>query len=143
MSGIAMDNIPAFLDAQKVLNNMGYEAVLPKDMEDDAAVVAVLEGKQETLLGTKGMSWGQALSGDIPIVADQVQGIVFLPNWEKSRGARLEAYTGLLCNLPMWEYLEVTPLEIQLEELKHAYVAGVCAAQWIPKKILEEMGLIY
>lgn len=140
MSGIPLDNIPSFLAAQEALTNLGYETCLPKDMDNQEAVSDVLAGRQETLLGTLGMTWGQALAGDVPLVADTVGGVVLLEGWEKSRGARLEAYVGLLTGKIMWEFHDNNK-EVYLEELKHGYVAGVCAAQWVSKETLQKLGL--
>lgn len=69
-----------------------------------------------------------------------VKGVIFLPGWERSRGARLEAYIGLLNGFPMWSYYE-DPSEA-LKELTHPFVAGVCAAQWVPDSVLKQVGLI-
>lgn len=53
-----------------------------------------------------GETWGQVLARDVRIVADEVDAIAFLPDWEYSRGARLEAFVGLLCNKTFWYYVE-------------------------------------
>ena len=45
---------------------------------------------------------------DVKLVADHVQGVVFLPGWHKSRGARLEAFVALLCGHAFAEYCPST-----------------------------------
>ncbi len=35
------------------------------------------------------------LARDMKIIADEIDGIIFLPKWEASRGACLEGYVGL------------------------------------------------
>ncbi len=49
------------------------------------------------LLTPTGETWAEMLARDVVLVGDKCDGIVFLPNWHKSRGAKLEAFTGLLC----------------------------------------------
>ena len=51
-------------------------------------------------------TWGDFLSRDVKLIADTVGGIIFLPNWEQSRGARLEAFVGILCRHLFAQYWE-------------------------------------
>lgn len=101
MSGYPQDNIPAFLSAAKELTESGYDLELPADMHG-TAVEKVLSGSQKVL--TPGRTWGDVLADDVRLVADRVGGIIFLSGWEKSRGARLEASTGLLCDKEFRHY---------------------------------------
>lgn len=97
MTGIPQFNFPAFFAAEKSLQEQGYEVQLPADMKDPVAVaqaMASVDGK----IGDVEVTWGQCLAQDVELIADHVDGLCFLPNWEKSRGARLEAFTALLCN---------------------------------------------
>jgi hypothetical protein len=92
MSGIPQSNFPAFDEAAKHLRDLGHDIVSPAELDDEetrANSLADLPTKQ---------TWGDFLARDVKIVADQVQGIVFLPGWQKSRGARLEAFVGLQCD---------------------------------------------
>lgn len=95
MSGIPQCNIPVFNAAADDLRQRGLKIISPAELDDPevyAAAMASKDGYPKT-----GNTWGDFLSRDIKIVADKVTGIIFLPGWEKSRGARLEAFVGLLC----------------------------------------------
>ena len=111
MSHIKSFNFPAFEAAAAKLRDMGYLIVSPAELDnpaDYAAAMASPDGKPTDANGT----WGDYLARDVKIVADEVSGIIFLPGWEKSRGARLEAYTGILCGhqFAFYDNGDVTPL---------------------------------
>jgi hypothetical protein len=79
MTGYENLNIDAFYKAKEQLEKQGYKVILPPDIEKP-----VLE-------------WdGATIAADIKIVTDDVTGIIFLPGWSCSRGARLEAFAGLM-----------------------------------------------
>lgn len=96
MSGLPQFNIPAFDAAAKMLRDTGLKVISPAELDAP-------EIRAKYLASTDGASlpdtptWGTFLSRDVKIVADQVKGVILMPGWEKSRGARLEAYVGLLC----------------------------------------------
>jgi hypothetical protein len=91
MSGIDKQNFPAFDAAAKFLRASGLQIVSPAELDSPAERKRALTNRPAT------KTWGAFLARDIEIVADQCDGIIFLPGWEKSRGARLEAFTALLC----------------------------------------------
>lgn len=97
MSYIPKFNFPAFFAAEKQLKEQGFDIQLPADM-DDPKCVADAMASVDGAPGPRTMTWGQCLAKDVELIADHVQGIVFLPNWQRSRGARLEAFVGILCN---------------------------------------------
>lgn len=43
-----------------------------------------------------GETWGDILARDVKLIADECDGVAFLPGWGGSRGSKLEAYVGLL-----------------------------------------------
>jgi hypothetical protein len=96
MSGIPQFNFPAFCAAAARLRELGWEVVSPAeldDAEDKGAALASATGNP----ADAGRTWGDFLARDVKLIADGgIQGIVFLPNWYRSRGARLEATVGLL-----------------------------------------------
>lgn len=99
MSSIPQFNFPAFQEATAKLRELKYDVISPAEQDSDAVQKAALaspDGKLHDGM-IAGETWGDILSRDVKLVADGVQGIVFLPNWQKSRGARLEAFVGLLC----------------------------------------------
>jgi hypothetical protein len=94
MSGIPQHNFPLFDHVAHQLRDSGYEIISPSELDDPetrAKSLASLNGGP-----IEGHTWGDFLCRDVKLIADSVDGIIFLPNWEKSRGARLEAYVALL-----------------------------------------------
>jgi hypothetical protein len=98
MSGIPQFNFPAFYAAAAELRKQGWEVVSPAEMddeEDSGAALKSTDGDVNDRTIVK-KTWGDFLARDVKLLADGgIQGIIFLPGWEKSKGARLEAYVGL------------------------------------------------
>lgn len=96
MSGHPQFNFPAFYAAAKALREQGFEVISPAEM-DDAEDKGVAMKSATGNPADANRTWGDFLSRDVKVIADQgVEGIVFLPKWFTSRGARLEATVGLL-----------------------------------------------
>jgi hypothetical protein len=91
MSGIDQSNFPAFYSAAADLRGRGYDIVSPAELDDSEIVARALANEPS------GKSWGDFLARDVKIVSDQVQGIIFLEEWYRSKGAKLEAFVGILC----------------------------------------------
>lgn len=104
MSGIPQFNFPAFFNAAQLLREGGITIYSPAEMDEPATRAMALASKDGAHTG-EGESWGTCLARDVKLIADVVDGIIFLPNWYKSRGARLEAYVGLLCKREFHYYL--------------------------------------
>lgn len=100
MSGIPQFNFPAFDYASKTLRRLGYSIVSPHELDSDKVKKEAIESTDGALINGKigGETWGEILAKDVKIIADDVDGIVFLPFWFRSRGARLEAFTALLAH---------------------------------------------
>jgi hypothetical protein len=100
MTGIPEFNFPLFRKAAAYLRSVGYEIISPAELDSPEIQAAAAVSKDGTFDGTgkiAGETWGDMLSRDVKVVADYCGGIMLLPGWERSRGARLEAFVGLLC----------------------------------------------
>jgi hypothetical protein len=107
MSGIPQFNFPAFFAAAEELRAYGFEVVSPAEIdneEDKGAAFASPDGDMRTIASKK--TWGDFLARDVKLLADTgIEGIVFLPYWYMSKGAKLEAFVGLLHkNFKFWQY---------------------------------------
>lgn len=98
MTNIPQFNFPAFDAAASALRLRGFEIVSPAELDDPETHKAAMASKDGApgSGSVNGSTWGDFLARDVKIVADRVDGIVFLPGWEKSKGAILEAMTGLM-----------------------------------------------
>lgn len=107
MTGIPQFNFPAFTDAAAKLRGRGLEIISPAELDDPKTRDDALASPDGKLIDGKssGQTWGEFLARDVRIVADQVKGIIFLPGWEDSKGAKLEAYVGILCKHEFLLYL--------------------------------------
>lgn len=109
MTGYPQFNFPLFKKAAAELRAEGMEIHSPNEADSPAVQAAALASKDGQLDANgkvAGETWGDILSKDVKIVADLVDGIVFLPNWQDSKGARLEAFVALLTgkhNFMMYE----------------------------------------
>jgi hypothetical protein len=103
MSGYQQFNFPAFDAAAAKLREQGYEVVSPAELDSPKFRARVLTaiGTEKDLLG----EWGNCLARDVKLIADSgIEAIVLLRDWHKSRGAKLEAFIGLLCRLKFGLY---------------------------------------
>lgn len=110
MSGRPQYNIPMFDAVASLLRAEGYDIVSPAEMDSEtireiALADSVADGKGRMVEkdGTV-HTWGDFLKRDVKIVADVVDGIIYLPGWEKSRGARLEGFVAACSGKPIFEY---------------------------------------
>lgn len=139
MSGLPAFNFPLFHYAAKVLRAAGMEIISPAETDPpdvQALALASPDGKYDAAGKVGSETWGDMLARDVKMLADgvlcanatpdkdengnnievgyliPVDAICFLPNWEKSKGARLEAFVGLLCGKQFFEYDLATELAL-------------------------------
>jgi hypothetical protein len=112
MSNIPQFNFPAFFEAAENLRTSGFTVVSPAEIDnadDKGAALKSADGDPTNRDAMNGKTWGDFLARDVKLIADGgIEGIVFLPGWQKSRGARLEAFVGLLQKgFRFFEYLSI------------------------------------
>jgi hypothetical protein len=122
MSGLPQFNFPLFIAAAEALRAAGFDIVSPAETDpEDVRQVAMgsPDGKYDASGKVGHETWGDMLARDVKMLADgictgaedfddklgntltrdlyaPIDGIVFLPGWENSKGARLEAFVGIL-----------------------------------------------
>lgn len=105
MTGIPQFNYPAFEAMAKALRKEGHEVVTPTEMDDDEARAAALaspHGSMDEFNAVSKHTWGDFLSRDVKLLADDgIEGVVVLPGFAKSRGARLETFVARLSHIPI------------------------------------------
>ena len=107
MTGLPQFNFPAFDAAAVELRQRGYEVTSPAELdspESRAAALASPDGDPEAYENATDETWGDLLARDVKLIADRVHGVVVLPGWERSRGARLETFVARLCGKPIYRY---------------------------------------
>jgi hypothetical protein len=108
MTGIPHFNFPAFEQGARFLRERGMKIISPHE-EDSPEVQAAAWGSPDGKLDADGKiageTWGDILARDVKLVADGIHGVILLPGWEKSRGARLEAFVAITCDKPVLNYI--------------------------------------
>jgi hypothetical protein len=97
MRGYDLFNFPAFTEAAVNLRFWGYEVLSPAERDLE-------EGFDPTLNSLDGFDVEAALAADFAMILD-CDGIVLLPGWEKSRGARAERFVAEMTGRSVWEYV--------------------------------------
>lgn len=113
MTHIPQFNFPAFDAMAATLREVGYDVVSPAELDDPTDRAAALASPDGSILsygqGVK-KTWGQFLARDVLLIADgdaegPIDGIVVLPGWGNSRGARLETFVGrMLCDKTVYRW---------------------------------------
>lgn len=135
MSGIPQFNFPLFYRVTETLRIAGMDVVSPAeldDQEDKGAAMSSPDGDHTNRVHMGNKTWADFLARDVKLIADKVQGIIFLPDWHKSRGARLEAFVGLLQpNFEFFQYVDISDTAFSLEPMTRAQVLGRIVASTI------------
>jgi hypothetical protein len=128
MTGIPQFNFPAFDAAATDLRERGFDVLSPAELDDPVTLAAALASPDGApgSGSTNGETWGDFLARDVKLIADgDLDAVVVLPGWERSRGARLETFVACaLDGKPVLRYPDLEP--IGLTELSSAW-SGVPA----------------
>lgn len=110
MTGVPQFNVPMFDRVARELRLQGYDVVSPAELDSPemrAAALKSTDGALAPLEEATKETWGEVLARDVRVLSDQgIEGIVLLPDWQKSRGANLEATVGLLNRLRFFVYAD-------------------------------------
>ena len=105
MSGRPQFNYPLFDRVSEALRSIGYDIVSPAEMDDPevrANAMANMTGAMAEFNEVSDETWGDFLARDVKMIADELDAIILLPEWETSKGARLEAFVSLMVGNPMY-----------------------------------------
>lgn len=135
MTGKPHFNFPLFESTARELRALGWNIISPAELNSEAihqAAAASTDGKLDSDGKVGGQTWGDLLSRDVKIVADACDGIALLPDWETSRGAKLEAFVGLMCKHQFYEVNFFFPSgKCNLFPAERHYIAGILKSNLI------------
>lgn len=107
MSGIKSFNIPAFqVQAAKYEQALGCSVACPYELDDIHIIEWCLKSPDGVISITSRPSgpgpktWAEFLTRDLTFIAEECSGIALMPDWRKSRGARVEVAFGIELGLP-------------------------------------------
>lgn len=98
MSGYPEHNFPAFREAAEVLRDMGHDVTSPVEMDESAGFDSETAPNVEA--GSE--QWASFLARDVIVIAGDVEGVVVIEGWEKSRGAALEVHVARELGKPIY-----------------------------------------
>lgn len=101
MSGLPQFNFPAFAEAAAALRAEGHEIVSPAELDATNATESL---KSQDGAGQAPEEYWKLLSAGVEKVGRDCDGIILLPDWYNSRGAKIEAMVGLVAELDFFYY---------------------------------------
>lgn len=116
MTGLPRFNYPAFAEAEELIAECGVSVFNPTKLVNTAdeydEIMASVDG---TYNFSNGKTWSDFIIPSVKVIIDRVGSLVFLKDWQTSRGARLEAVVAHLCGKPCYTYphlVELTAVDI-------------------------------
>lgn len=109
MTGIPQFNFPLFDRAAAVLRAAGFHVISPAELDAGPVRDAALASPDGKLVdgGVAGKPyWGDLLARDVRIVGDECDAVCLLPNWHRSKGAKVEALVGILAGHSFYRWYE-------------------------------------
>lgn len=97
MSGYPEHNFPAFDEVAGEMRALGHEVISPAELSRQIGVIGEADG---TIAADR---YAICMRQDIEALL-KVEGIICLPGWQKSKGAKFEVHLGQLLGLKIWEY---------------------------------------
>lgn len=123
IAGYPEANRPAFEHYARLVRVAGGDSVLPHDISPDHQGPC----PRDAIAGADGHAWACHLRGDI-IVMLQCDGVVMMPGWERSHGARMEHTVAASCGLPIHYFLGNSGLARNSDGFPlHSIIDGVLA----------------
>jgi hypothetical protein len=121
MTGRPQFNFPMFNAVASMLRIQGFNIMSPAELDDPLIRDLAMESAEgDDTINTD--SWGDFLSRDVKIVADEVDGVICLPGWEPSKGARLEVFVAVCQGKDVYEY---DPMEHTVLRIGAQYIGSV------------------
>src|SRR3569833_1149958 len=120
MTGYKDWNIPTFLRVRDELIRNGYNIVIPADLETP-----------DPDHPADDFAWW--LGEDVKLILGKCGGIMLLPEWERSRGAKIEVVTGLM----KW----VKEREFQFYRYRGEGTAERLSAPWVASRLMWKWSL--
>ena len=117
MTGYPQFNFPLFSGVAEKLRSYGFSIIAPSELDSPEVKKAALASTNGDHEACQVETWGQLLGRDIQILADDCKGIIFLPDWQESKGARLEATCAVNLGYKCFAYSDN-----ELRSLTHGYV---------------------
>jgi hypothetical protein len=124
MTGYPQHNIPAFHEAAQFLRSRGYDVVSPAELDDQTTVDLAMSDMSGDIAKLD-HTWGDLLARDVKLIADGCNGIILLPRWYESKGARLEAFVAVSCGYPTEEYYKGVLIKASHKRIMKLITKGV------------------
>lgn len=122
MTGIPQFNYPAFDAAAECLRRQGHEVFSPAEMDDpETRRLAMASPDGSPGSGTaNGETWGDFLARDVKLIADsELDAVVVLPGWERSRGARLETFIARMEGIAVLAIYDMGDVPVEILDRVH------------------------
>lgn len=102
MTRIPRFNYPLFHLVTMHLRLQPRAVISPAELDSkemQALAWASPDGDLTKMENDSGETWGDVLARDVRLIEKQIGAFALLPGWDRSRGARLEVFVGLLVGI--------------------------------------------